>query len=210
MVGVLGEVQSSDAELVGRAQAGDGAAFAKLFRRHHPAVLHVCRRRLGPWNAEAEEIAQAAMVRAFDRIELCQGDRHFGAWVQVIARNLCADAARSTPSERRRARMVAAGLPAPGPDWPEEHLLRRERAEVVRTVVDSLPPRQRAVLVARAVGKRPTEIAAALGCSLGAVDSLLLRARRAAADGYRTMAAEQGLAETATATAVAAGAATVA
>ena len=43
----------------------------------------------------------------------------------------------------------------------------------------SLPIRQREVMIARHLdGKGPSEIAEALGLSLGAVDSLLLRARR--------------------------------
>jgi RNA polymerase sigma-70 factor (ECF subfamily) len=198
-----GESEHTDAELVGRAQAGDGEAFAELYRRHYPRVLRACARRLA---FDAEEVAQAAFVRAFERIEQCTGEQRFGAWVQVIARHLCTDALRAqTRAEAyARAAAAAAGRPATVADWPEEHALRQEEMEALTGVLRRLPRRQREVLVAREIeGRRPAEIAAALGVSLGTVDSLLLRARRAAAAGYRTMAAEQGTASVAS-TAVAA------
>jgi RNA polymerase sigma-70 factor (ECF subfamily) len=189
----------TDAGLVQLAQAGDGEAFAELFRRHYPTVVATCARRRA---ADAEEVAQAAFVRAFERIDRCQGEARFGAWVQVIARHVSVDVARSR--SRDLARPVLAVQPGSFGDWPEEHALRQERVETLRSVMGRLPRRQREVLYARDVeGRRPPEIAAALGLSLGAVDSLLLRARRAAAAGYRTMAAESGMAQTASTAAAA-------
>jgi RNA polymerase sigma-70 factor, ECF subfamily len=180
-----------DGLLVGRAQSGDGEAYAELYRRHYRAVVRACTRRLGGHRGEAEEIAQAAFVRGFERIGLCAGEQRFGAWVQVIARHLCADAARA----RARPLPSVLDVPAAVAGSPEEHALQLERLETLRSAISRLPSRQRQVLVARDVeGRRPTEIAAALGVSLGAVDSLLLRARRSLAAGYRSMAAEQGVA----------------
>jgi RNA polymerase sigma-70 factor, ECF subfamily len=200
-LGMASESQHTDAMLVGRAQAGDREAFAELFRRHYPLVLRACSRRL---SSDAEELAQAAFVRAFERIDQCTGEQRFGGWVQVIARHLCTDTARARARADAYARAAASRRSTSDANWPEEHALRRERMEVLTGVLRDLPRRQREVLVAREIeGRRPTEIAAALGVSLGAVDSLLLRARRAAAAGYRTMAAEQGTASVAS-TAVAA------
>ncbi len=197
MSGGLGEC--ADARLVQLAQAGSVEAFAELYRRHYPAVVASCVRRRRP---DAEEVAQAAFLRAFERIDRCQGEARFGAWVQVIARHVSVDVARSR--SRDLARPAVSVLPGSGGDWPEEHALRQERVETLRSVMGTLPRRQREVLYARDVeGRRPPEIAAALGLSLGAVDSLLLRARRAAAAGYRTMAAESGMAQTASTAAVA-------
>jgi RNA polymerase sigma-70 factor, ECF subfamily len=200
MSAVPGECgECGDARLVQLAQAGSAEAFAELYRRHYPAVVAACtRRRTG----DAEEVAQAAFLRAFERIDRCQGDARFGAWVQVIARHVSVDVARTR--SRDLARPAVAVMPGSSADWPEEHALRQERVETLRSVMGRLPRRQREVLYARDVeGRRPPEIAAALGLSLGAVDSLLLRARKAAAAGYRTMAAESGMAQTASTAAVA-------
>lgn len=181
-----------DESLVRAVQAGDGEAFAELFRRHYPSVRRVCARRLAG-SGEADEVAQAAFVRAYERIQQCAGQRHFGPWVQVIASRLCADGwrarARTVPVEDP----MTAAEAAPGPDDCEEALLRDERAAEVQHALATLPSRQRQVLVARHLDEqRPVEIAAALGLSVGAVDSLLLRARRRMATAYRAASAEHG------------------
>jgi RNA polymerase sigma-70 factor (ECF subfamily) len=179
-----------DSALVVAVQGGDVAAYAELFRRHHRNVKRVCARRLG--ELEADEVAQATFVRAFERIQQCEGDRRFGAWVQVIAQRLCLDLVRA------RSRTVPDDDPLRG-DRPalnvvidldagtvtEEALVRRERTERVQEALALLPDRQREVVVARHFeGRRPPEIAASLGLSVGAVDSLLLRGRRRLALNY--------------------------
>jgi hypothetical protein len=110
----------------------------------------------------------------------------------VIAFNLAADArrinARATPMDE-----PLFGEAALGPNQCEEHVLRAERAAELHEVLAGLPPRQREVIIARDVeGRRPGEIAASLGLSLGAVDSLLLRARRRMALLWHTGGAEHG------------------
>lgn len=201
------EELESDAALVSAVQAGDTEAFAVLFRRHYDGVRRVCARRLGSI-VDADEVAQAAFVRAYERIDRCGGDRRFGGWVQVIAHNLCIDTARA------QARTVLDDDPgkaaAADGRGPEEALLQGERVRLVHEALATLPGRQRDVVVARDLhGRRPTEIAAAFGISLSAVDSLLLRGRRRLASAVETIGAETGAAAPgtlATATAAAGGA----
>ena len=168
-----------DAALVRAVQAGEPEAFDVLFRRHYATVRRVCARRLASVS-EAEEVTQASFVRAYERIDQCNDDRRFGAWVQVIAFRLCADAwrvrARTTPVAEPPS---AVAQRAATHESCEDALLRSERAAAVRRALSALPPRQREVIVARDLeGRRPREVAAALAVSVGAVDSLLLRARR--------------------------------
>lgn len=180
-----------DGALVRAVQAGDVDAFAALFRRHYPDVRRACARRvLDP--GEADELAQAAFVRALERIDQCTGERRFGAWVHVIARSLCMDAFRA------RAWVEPCEDPLAGrhdhrANEPEESVLDRERAAQVQQALASLPDRQRRAVIARDWdGLRPGEIADHLGLSVGAVDSLLLRARRRLARSYRRLAGEGG------------------
>lgn len=198
----------TDALLVLAAQDGDSDAFAELFRRHYPMVRRVCARKLRDLR-EADEIAQAAFVRAYERLDKCNGDRRFGAWVQVIANNLCIDhmraSARTTPVDDPMGETESVG------HSPEDMLLNAEQAAMIQRALDTLPDRQRDVVVARDVdGRRPPEIAAALGLSLGAVDSLLLRARRRLAASVQSMSAESGAASFVTTAAVATAGSTVA
>ncbi len=197
------ERELDDASLVEAAQGGDDDAFTELFRRHYPSVRRACARRLGSIG-EADEVAQAAFVRAYERLDQCGGERRFGAWVQVIAYRLASDA------RRRQSRSFLTDDPAPGdaalgPNLCEEALLRAEEAAEVHEVLASLPPRQREVLIARDLeGRRPGEIAASLGLSLGAVDSLLLRARRRMATTWRTSRLQSGASSASVTTASAA------
>jgi RNA polymerase sigma-70 factor (ECF subfamily) len=193
----------TDAMLVFAAQEGDSDAFSELFRRHYQTVRRACARRLRDIR-EADEVAQAAFVRAYERLDRCTGDRRFGAWVQVIANNLCVDhmraSARTSPSDE-----VGNDSIEPAENAPEHALLRAEQRALIQRALADLPDRQRDVVVARDVdGRRPPEIAAALGLSLGAVDSLLLRARRRLAASVQAMSADSGAASVANTAGVAA------
>jgi RNA polymerase sigma-70 factor (ECF subfamily) len=174
-----------DASLVRAVQGGSRDAFSELFRRHYPSVRQACARRLGD-PLEADDVAQAAFVRALERIEQCDGPRRFGAWVHVIARRLCVDCQRARARTSLEESPVPVELPsAGGPDDPLESLLGRERAQHVRAALSTLSERQRVAVLARAVdGRPPGEIAASLGVSVSAVDSLLMRSRRRLASAY--------------------------
>ena len=180
-----------DGALVQAVQRGDGDAFAELFRRHYPEVRKACARRLLD-TVEADEVAQAAFVRAYERIDQCRGDRRFGPWVHVIARSLCIDAFRSQARVEPFEQPLTDGLDR-RPDDPEESVLRSERDAHVRQALAALPDRQRQAVIARDwEERRPGEIADSLGLTVGAVDSLLLRARRRLALSYRRLTGEGG------------------
>src|SRR5688572_10512062 len=76
----------SDAALVARARLGDAAAFEALVRRHFRAAFLVALARVGE-RAEAEDVCQEALVRAWERIHECRDPNRFGAWLVRIARN---------------------------------------------------------------------------------------------------------------------------
>jgi RNA polymerase sigma-70 factor (ECF subfamily) len=194
-----------DASLVLAVQAGDTEAYAELFRRHYPSVRRACARRLRAV-AEADEVAQAALVGALERIDRCGGERRFGAWVQVIAQRLCIDTIRAEARTTPREDPLAGGERELGPNTPEDRALDADRAAALRAALSTLPPRQRDVVIARDLEeRRPPEIAAAFGLSIGAVDSLLLRARRRLAGAYKAAAGEQGISTAASSAAVAGG-----
>jgi len=171
-------------------RAGDEAAFGALVERYR-RELHVhCYRMLGSFD-EAEDMVQEAFLRAWRFRDSFAGGPHFRAWLYRIATNTCMDA------HRRRSRRVTtvdtfADLPwiQPYPDRlldevaPPEHepdhvVVARETIELAFiAALQLLPPRQRAVLIARDVlGWPAAEVAAALELSLPSVNSALQRAR---------------------------------
>lgn len=177
-----------DAEVVRAVQAGRTEAFGELYRRHYPSVRRATLGRLG--NAvDADEVAQAAFVRAFERIDRCAGERRFGPWVHVIARRLCVDTLRARARTQPERVPVTDERPSQEPVDPEELVLHQEEVRHLHAALRTLSSRQRAAVMARAVDERPTsEIAASWGLSTGAVDSLLLRARRRLAQAYHRKA----------------------
>jgi RNA polymerase sigma-70 factor (ECF subfamily) len=135
---------------------------------------------------DADEAAQATFVRAFERLEQCEGQRRFGPWVHVIAHRLCVDTVRARARTQPEEVPVPVDEPSPGPGNPEESVLDQERVRQLREALAMLSDRQRDAVVARTLDERgPGEIAAQLGLSVGAVDSLLLRGRRRLARMYR-------------------------
>jgi RNA polymerase sigma-70 factor (TIGR02960 family) len=188
-----------DPDLLARAAAGDGVAFADLVGPHQRAVFRHCYRMLGS-GADAEDAAQDTLERAWRRLVTYDGSGPFGAWLQRIATNICLDELRA-----KRARIGPAdygppmapgtmpGPPDPELAWvepvsdaelngagdPQDEVVRREEISLAFVAaLQRLPPRQRAALLLRDVlAFTHVEVGEVLGVGTGAVNSLLSRAR---------------------------------
>lgn len=96
--------QQHDLELCAQAVTGERAAFGELVRRHGSAVRGLLRR-MGAEAAEADDVAQDALLAAFERIAEFRGEGTFVAWVKRIAARLYL---RRLQRERRLAPLVEA------------------------------------------------------------------------------------------------------
>lgn len=143
-----------------------------LFQRLYPQLFRYLHRLTGSADA-AEDIAQESFVRLLDR-KLPEADAR--RWLFTVATNLVRDGARA---DKRRQRILTAIPPvqAAAP-LPDEELERAERIRAVRAVLDTLPERDRTLLLMREEGFRYGEIAAAVGVAPGSVGTLLARAVR--------------------------------
>lgn len=95
---------AGDADDVARARGGDVAAFERLYRGHVGRVYALCRRMCG--NApEAEEMAQEAFVRAWERLDSFRGESAFGSWLHRLTVNVVLGSWRA--AGRYRERVVA-------------------------------------------------------------------------------------------------------
>ena len=187
------------AELLSRAQAGDGEAFRELTGPHR-RELHVhCYRMLGSFD-EAEDHVQEVLLRAWRSREGFQGRSSPRTWLYRLATNACLDTLRR---DARRAVPAPSGarigsgpsvavMPwiQPYPDalldevaadqpGPEAVTVSRETISLDFLAVSQLlPPRQRAVLILRDVVSWPAaEVAELLDTSVPAVNSARQRAR---------------------------------
>jgi RNA polymerase sigma-70 factor (ECF subfamily) len=165
--------EPSDRELVSRAQDGDRAAFASLYRRYVDAVHRYCFRRLEERDA-AEDATSLVFTRALASLPRYR-EGSFRAWLFAIAHNAVVDAHR-----RRRPNVPLDDLadrPAADPT-PEESVLIGEERRSVRTLLAHLTPDQRRVIELRLAGLNGAEIARVLGRSTNAVDVAQYRAMR--------------------------------
>ena len=163
------DVRARERELVGQAQGGDREAFEELYRTHAPAVARLVRFRLG---AEDEDAVAEIFFRAWRGLATYRDTgAPFSAWLYGIARHVAIDAVRT------RGRVEPTDqLPDREVDPMTVDLLSLHGA------IEHLPTEQRQVIELKyLVGLTNDEVAAALGCSAGAVNAKQWRALRALA-----------------------------
>jgi RNA polymerase sigma-70 factor (ECF subfamily) len=156
-----------------KAQAGDMAAFEELVRRHQRGLFsylyRMCRN-----TSDAEEMAQAAMIKAWEKLAGFRGASSFKTWLYRIGTNLCFNLrTRRKPTEE-----LSETMAAPDTERPEAAFKQKVREESVRRALACLPEDQRAALVLSVYEDMSyKEIADTLGKTVRAVDSLLFRAK---------------------------------
>jgi RNA polymerase sigma-70 factor (ECF subfamily) len=189
------------ADLISRARAGDGAAFAELTEPHRRELQVHCYRMLGSLQ-DAEDALQDTLLSAWQGLDGFGERASLRTWLYRIATNRCLNALR-TASRRPAQAWNIPGVEPPEPTrlgevaWLEpfpDALLegatgmplgpeaRYEQAESISlafvTALQVLPPRQLAVLVLRDVlGFRASEVADMLDSTVESVTSALKRAR---------------------------------
>lgn len=161
-------------QIAGRASSGDARAFQQLVEATSVRLFRLAARILGS-EAEAEDVLQESYVKAYRSLVSDQFDRRssIGTWLYRIVSNTAIDALRG------RARRPLASDRLPEGRWDgigsaEAHIALRELDDWL----GELPAEQRAALVLKSVeGLESAEIAKILGCSEGAVEQKLVRAR---------------------------------
>jgi RNA polymerase sigma-70 factor (TIGR02960 family) len=185
-------------QLLARAQAGDGDAFAGLTEPFRRELQVHCYRILGSI-ADAEDMLQETMMAAWRGLDRFEGRASLRTWLHAIATNKCLNHLRASRSPDPQAPQVPLPEPTrsgeplwlePYPDallgdlpdaapGPEARYEARESVSLAFVAaLQHLPPRQRVALVLRDVlGFRAAETAVILDCTVDAANNLLKRAR---------------------------------
>ena len=167
----------SDDDLLAALAAGDRGALAALMTRHLPDVLALAQRMTGNRD-DADEVAQDAFVRVWRSAHRWRADgaARFSTWLYRVVVNLCID-------RRRKGTMVPledAEVPVDPAPGGLDVLASRQGAVVVAEALADLPPRQRAaVCLYYYAGLSAPQAAQVLELSASAMESLLVRGRRA-------------------------------
>ena len=172
----------SDESLVRRVRAGDTPAFGKLVERYMRRAYYSALGLVGS-HEDALDLSQEAFARAFRARERLDPERPFYAWLYQIIRRLCFNFVRDRRTRRRGIESASLWLvhqaTARSADNPQETLERREARERVTQALESLPDRDREILVLKEFeGLRYREIAELIGIPMGTVMSRLYSARR--------------------------------
>lgn len=181
-------VESSDWELVQRAQEGNREAFRTLVERYQRRIAALAVGMLRNQD-DALDVVQDTFAKAFQNLDRFKGDASFYTWTYRIAVNLCIDHQRREgklpavalePQEGSRGPDVLGTLPdTDGQGDPFQRTRDAEIARALRRAIDELTPEHRAVIVLREVeGLSYEEISRVLECPKGTVMSRLHYARR--------------------------------
>lgn len=167
-------VSEEDQHWIDGALAGDAQAFEHLYRKHAGRVYALCLRMTG--NASlAEELAQDAFVRAWEKLDTFRGNSQFGTWLHRLTVNVVLTALRSRNrrNEREFGLDDLSDLTAETP--PREPGVMED----LEKAIASLPAGARTVFVLHDVeGYKHEDIAQMTGTAAGTCKAQLHRARR--------------------------------
>ncbi|TCC24640.1 sigma-70 family RNA polymerase sigma factor [Kribbella speibonae] len=174
-VAVTGDLDDED-ELIRLAQAGDGAAFGRLYDRYLPSIYRYTYSKTSSRSA-AEDLTSETFLRAFRAIaRRPRAHLNFAAWLVTIARNVVIDHHRSGWS---RLAIVTDEVDPQVDEsiGPEQAALASVSEASLRSALTRLPDDQRECLLLRFfAGLSISETAAAMDRTDGAVKQLQFRA----------------------------------
>jgi RNA polymerase sigma-70 factor, ECF subfamily len=167
-----------DAYLVDRARAGYLDAYEFLVQRHSGMAYRVALRLVGNHH-DAQDIAQEALVTAWESLAGFNADSSFSTWLYRIVTRRALN--KVTRSRSARPLDLLEDLPAPG-GGTAERVERNLTVDAVTNALAALPFPQRAVIVLHHFeGLSYAEVASVTRSTVPAVRSHLFRARRALA-----------------------------
>ncbi len=183
MAGMTG--MRDEAQMIASIIAGDSQLFHELIRPYERRVYAMALSFLHN-EADAEDAAQEAFLKAFRNLSRFRGEAKFGTWLVSITLN----EARSRIRHRNSIKMESLDEPpddeghvAPAllRDWreiPSEALERKEVSALLNQAVTALPLIYREVFMLRDVeGLSVQEASQALGISIASIKVRLHRAR---------------------------------
>lgn len=179
--------EPQEAALIERVKAGDVEAFYELVRPRERG-LFLSALAIVNNQADAEDVVQEAILKAFKAIDTFRGESKFSTWIVQIAINEARMRIRKdrkhlyeSLDEPQKGDEEGDYLPRDFADWraiPSETLHNNQLKVALKKALDSLSPKYRQVVILRDVEHMSIlETAEVLGISEAAVKTRLLRAR---------------------------------
>lgn len=165
---------------------GDQKAYAELLSRYRESVYFMMLRMCNNKD-DAEDLTIEAFGRAFKRLEQYTPNFAFSTWLFKIASNNAIDFLRNkkksnslsldSKMENDEGQEFSKNIKSPTLD-PEENIIKKQKIDVLRDVVEKLKPRYKELVKMRYYEELSyEEIAVKLDLPVGTVKAQLFRAR---------------------------------
>lgn len=183
-----GSNPNAEHRLIHQSRPGDEQALDVLLEQHRPRLVAFCCRFVCPPQADGQDAAQEAIVRAATYRGAFRGEAEFSTWLGRIGVNACYDLLRRRERQGQNARSLTGAWssseeigaavpepasPAPGPEQ------RAQDALLLQALRQRLDERSWQILVfSRDMGMTSPEIADLLDISAGRVRQILGHIRK--------------------------------
>ena len=177
----------SDEDLMVKCGKGDMSAFELLVRRYQTPLINYIHRSIDDYQ-RAEDLSQETFLRVFKNASRYKPTASFKSWLYTIATNLCRNELRN---RSRRNICFLEDLVEEGEDVYHTDIMRdtrylpdllvekKEQRQIIRKALSQLSENQRVALTLVTYQElQYEEVANILGCSVGAVKTLIHRARQ--------------------------------
>jgi len=166
--------------LIERCLAGDQAAWEAIVRLHRRKVVNIAYKFVGKHDL-AEDLTQDIFLKLYRSLNTFDRRANFQTWLISVSRNLCIDHYRSVRKERETInRDVDAStlMPVSRERGAYAQLELRDRVQLLRAALDTLPPTLRTAVLLRDIQELTyQEIADRLSVPEGTVKSRINRGR---------------------------------
>ena len=175
-------MERTEADLIAAVLRGDTASFEPLVQRYSPRVFATARR-YARRESEAEDIAQAVWLKAFEKLNSFRGEAPFEHWLMRLTVRTCYDFLRD---HQRNREASFSDLTEPENDWLERFVSQPEAAPedaeaarlLVSRILERLSPQARLVITLLEIEDRSVkEISRLTGWSVPLVKVRAFRAR---------------------------------
>jgi len=177
----------SDAEIIEKVLSGDVNSFEAIVKKYEKMIYNLAMTKTQ--NREnAQDISQECFLRAYKMLRSYRTDSAFSTWIYRICQNLIFDHFR----KNKKTKTVSLSLSASESDdgelkeidiadnssEPSEQIIRNEKIEKIREIINSLPDDLREIIILRDFRNLSyADIAEMLDIEIGTVKSRLNRAR---------------------------------